>query len=108
MTRNPFHAPKAFEPMYLDAIGYAAINANTTVRTNLTACVFPLETVNPFADSDTENEAKCIQVLIRKAYWPFATPPKTGDEITALPNAKYRVQDVEDELDDFRITARSV
>jgi len=70
--------------------------------------VFPIETVDPFADSDTENEAKRIQVLIRKADWRFATAPKTGDEITALPNTKYRVQDVDDELDGYRIKARSV
>ena len=108
MKRNPFHAPKAFEPMYLDTIGYAATRDGGTLRTSLNACVFPIETVDPFADSDTENEAKRIQVLIRKADWHFTTAPQTGDEITALPNTKYRVQDVDDELDGYRIKARRV
>ena len=69
-----------------------------------TACVFPIETVDPFAEQSVENEAKRISVLLKKEG--IETAPKVGDTLTREDNSNWSIAEVEDEQTWWKLTCR--
>jgi hypothetical protein len=60
---------KAFEIMFSDEAEYTASVKGE--KGTIECCVFPVETVDPFADSDSDSKIKSVSVLVRKHDWYF-------------------------------------
>lgn len=86
-TFNPWQIDAPFAPMFNDTVSLAGSSG--------VACVFPIETVDPFAEQSVENEAKRISVLLKKEG--IATAPKVGDTLTREDNSNWSIAEVEDE-----------
>jgi len=101
--KSPWDISEAFEPMFDDQI---AVTRNG-VRYPVKACVFPIEQVDPFVDSDYQNDVKLISALIRKRGIPKGWKPQVGDEVQLANGEKYKASEIEDEQIWFKMTARS-
>lgn len=92
--------------MFLDVIEISSKRKSDYNKTSLNACVFPIETVEPFIDTDTQSEVKHICVVIHKSDWPFKNLMAIGDTITEFDSTTWKITDVSLEQDDIKITAR--
>ena len=95
-TFNPWKLDAPFAPMFDEVVSISGSQG--------TACVFPIETVDPFADASVENEAKRISVLLKKEG--IATAPKVGDTLTREDSANWSIAEVEDEQTWWKLTCR--
>ena len=90
---NPWKVSDAFAPMFNEQVTLTHKADNTTDVGK--GCVFPIETVDPFAESNTENDAKSISVLVCKEC--TSSTPKISDEIVLEDGSRWNVAQVEDE-----------
>ena len=67
-------------------------------------CVFPIETVDPFGESDIENDAKSISVLIYKEC--ATSTPKISDVVALEDGSRWNVAQVEDEQTWWKLICR--
>lgn len=102
---NPWYCnDAAFEVMFSDT---AEIKTKTE-RGTVKCCVFPIEDVDPFIDTDTETKIKRISILLKKKNWFCGTRPSIGDRIT-LPNGEqFKLSEINDEQNWYKMTARSI
>ena len=101
-TFDPWSVTAPFAPMFREAV---TLKHNATSNTESgKACVFPIETVDPFAEQSVENDAKMIYALLLKEGIEVA--PKVGDELTLSDETKWSVSEVELEQTWWKITAR--
>lgn len=69
----------AFDVMFDDEAEFRLEDGR---RSTVKCCVFPMETVDPFADSDNESAIKSVSVLVRHCDWHFVEKkPSVGDQI---------------------------
>ena len=96
---------RAFDVMFDDEAEFCLEDGR---RSTVKCCVFPTESVDPFADSDNESAIKSVSVLVRRGDWfLFDEKPPVGAQIT-LPNGDtYKVQEATLEQDWWRVTGRS-
>lgn len=95
-TFNPWKIDAPFAPMFDETVSLASSSG--------VACIFPIETVDPFADASVENEAKRISVLLKKEG--IATAPKVGDTLTREDSTNWSIAEVEDEQTWWKLTCR--
>lgn len=105
--KNPWNNDfGAFEIMFDDAAEYAAEGCGE--KGTIRCCVFPVENVDPFADVDSDSDVKRVSVLVQKPRWYFKQErPRVGDVVTMPCGEKYRVAEVDDEQNWWRILGRS-
>lgn len=105
--KSPWEDDDAFDAMFEDVATFHTVK--TTETKTLRCCIFPIETVDPFAESDSESDVKRISVLARKDEWDFnQKSPSVGDSIELRNGERYKVAEVRDEQNWWRTTARSV
>ena len=63
-TIDPWSVTAPFTPMFNETVTLDHKSTSTSEQGK--ACVFPIETVDPFVDQSVENEAKSISVLLLK------------------------------------------
>lgn len=105
MKNNPWNScGEAFSVMFSDEAEFITSKGE---RGSLYCCLFPKEDVDPFVESDADSIIKSVSVLVKKCDWHFRTKPAIGDQVKICNDGKYKVMDVEDEQNWYRLTARS-
>lgn len=101
-TFDPWNVAAPFTPMFRESVTlkHKATSDNESGK----ACVFPLETVDPFEEQSVENEAKMISVLLLKDG--IVNAPKVGDELVLSDETSWSVSNVELEQTWWKMTAR--
>ena len=100
-TFNPWKIDAPFAPMFDEQITLTHLDG---VDENGMACVFPIETVDPFADSDTENMAKALSVLLK--YGDEVSQPLVGEKITLSDGTNWNIGAVDNEQTWWKLTCR--
>lgn len=99
---NPWKVTDAFAPMFNEQV---TLTHNPNGATDVgKGCVFPIETVDPFAESDIENDAKSISVLLCKEC--ASSTPKISDEVVLEDGSRWNVAQVEDEQTWWKLICR--
>ena len=102
ITFDPWNVTAPFKPMFRETVMLK--HMSTSRIESGKACVFPLETVDPFMEQSVENDAKMVSVLLLKEGVEEA--PKVGDELTIADGSKWSASNVELEQTWWKITAR--
>ena len=100
-TFNPWKIDAPFAPMFDESV--TLVRLDQTTDTGF-ACVFPIETVDPFADASVENEAKRISVLLKKEG--VSTKPEIGETIKCADNTQWSIAEIIDEQTWWKLTCR--
>lgn len=104
---NPWIIEDAFKPMFCDVVEFACVREGRKNRSSVRACVFPVEDVDPFVDSDVENNLKKIHVIVKKLSMDaLGVVPKVGDVFKMANCESYGITSVELQHWDYVITAR--
>lgn len=101
-TFDPWDIAAPFKPMFRETVTLKHMSTSTTEIGK--ACVFPLETVDPFIEQSVENDAKLVSVLLLKDG--IATAPKVGDTLTLADQSNWSIANVELEQTWWKITAK--
>lgn len=91
--------------MYHDKVVVRGGVASAPVEITLPACVFEGGFDNPVDDEAIATERRTFTILVPKAEWRFAEPPKTGMTIE-INGVTYTIQEVAPVLGDWQMTAR--
>lgn len=95
----------AFAPMFTEQ---AQFSTKTGYTGTMECCVFPIETVDPFAETDISTDVKRANILVTKKDWGvLPEKPSIGDSITTIDGKNWNIEMVEDEQDWFRLEVRS-
>lgn len=97
----------AFGPMFCDEVAYT-LGSDSTQSGTIRCCAFPMEDVDPFAESDNVSDIRAVTLLVNKADWTFAdnAKPSVGDRFTH-DGERYRVYQVTPEQSWWRLIGRS-
>ena len=105
---NPWICDDAFGPMFCDTVEFTRKNG---LRSSVDCCVFPLEDTDPFFDnSDPESNIKTMNVLVQKKDWAGTfgkDKPEIGERIKTMFDEEYRIAEVTQEQNWFRLFCRS-
>ena len=87
----------------------AEFNTSTGQRGTIPCCVFPIEDVDPFADTDTASTVKRIKIVIRRADWlSFADAPEIGNMVKTGDGKTWKIESSDMEQNWWSVKARSV
>ena len=104
--KSPWEEDGAFDAMFEDVATFQTVK--TTETKTFRCCVFPIETVDPFIESDSESDVKKISVLLRKDEWDLnQKSPSIGDAMELRNGERYKVSEVRDEQNWWKLTGRS-
>ena len=72
-------------------------------------CVFPIEDIDPFAETDTASAVKRVKIVVRRADWlSFAEAPEIGNTVRTPDGKAWKVESSDMEQDWWSLQARSV
>lgn len=97
---NPWNINDAFTPMFCDDVRITSSGTSHQVK----ACVFPIEEVDPFADSDNKSELKRLNILIQHDDWNYGEI-KVGSPVQ-YGSGTYKIETVDTEQSWWQIVAR--
>lgn len=102
--KNPWICnDSAFTAMFSDVVEYSTQSERGTIK----CCIFPVEAIDPFLDSDSASDIKSITILIKKPNYYFRQKPSIGDKIKT-PETKFNVVKIDDEQSWYKIFGRTV
>ena len=106
MSESPWKTDNAFDAMFDDTADYTTAKDGSCARVR--CCAFPIEDIDPFAETDADSEIKKVTILVRKSEWNFnAKSPQIGDKVELTDDAEYRISEVNDEQNWWKLTGRS-
>lgn len=95
----------AFTPMFCDIVAYKSGDAETSFE----AAVFPLESIEPFADIDPTSSVESIKLIMKKrTVRQSGINPNIGDELRLEDGRKFKVCKIDASMNIYDITARSI
>lgn len=100
-NKNPWGDASPFAPMFSDAIKYQ----NNTVSTQIIACVFPIEDIDPIADFDAGNEVRKCVVNVECSKFK-GVKPCIGDKITLEDGTVFGIAKVDVANGIYSLTAK--
>lgn len=78
-------------------------------RGTVNCCIFPIEEVDPFAETDTASDVKRANILVRKKDWlSFKETPAVGNLVITPDGRKWKIEQEDLEQDWWSIKVRSV
>ena len=106
---NPWLIDDAFDVMFSETVQLNITRNGMTYSTPLDACVFPIEDVDPFVDSDTDNETKRISVILRieDVRNALNDKPQLQDTIKLIDDSVWGICEVKAEQSWYKVIARS-
>lgn len=96
-------------PFGIDNTRLSAIQPDI-VHPTLSASVFPIEDVDPFADGDNITDIKATTVLVKKADWTRlvgSAKPVVGEKFTTTDGDNYKVYSIVPEQSWWKLVGRS-
>ena len=107
-SSNPWGAEDAFDPMMGETVGLTGKRPNgATLSTSFAVCVFPVEDVEPLAESDIDSDVRRVSILVPpSAIRDRASRPLVGDVLTQQDGTRWTVSRVIDEAGFLRIEAK--
>jgi len=106
MMISPFaNIESAFAPMFTEA---AEFTTSSGIRGTVPCCVFPIEAVDPFVETDVANDVRRANILVRKCDWiTLKEEPKVGDSVTTPDTKRWKIETFDIEQDWYRLGVRS-
>lgn len=98
--------------MYLDTLSAVCKRNNVEVSSSISCCIFPIEDIDPFDDTNAKSDIKKINILVRYDDWNCdavlsAIEPEIGDKVITDVKS-YKICIVENENGQWRMEGRSI
>jgi hypothetical protein len=110
-TVDPWNRNDAYGTMFCDKVFIKGVRPDGDfVDGCYSACVYPPEREQPFADFDADSSVRRFTFLLQKkglGGWGDNRPPQIGDEVTLPDCSKWKVCQVESTVDWFEMGAKS-
>lgn len=107
MMKSPYIGiDDAFAPMFTEVVEYTT---STGVKGTVPCCFFPIEEVDPFVETDIDNETRRANILIRRKDWlAYSDEPKVGNSVSTPDGRKWKVETYDLEQDWYKLGVRSI
>lgn len=108
---DPWEILLPYDAMFTDSVVICGVRPEgRSFRSLFTACVFPPEKEDPFAETDADTKVERLTLLVRKKGehgWTRRTPPQTGDGVKTADGRNYRVSRVAETVNWYELEAKS-
>ncbi len=107
MMKSPWtQIDSAFDAMFSEAAEFVTTSDK---RATVACCIFPIEDVDPFADTDVTSDVKRINIVIRQKEWmSFKERPTVGNLVITPDGSKWKIETSDMEQDWWSLKARSI
>lgn len=108
MTKSPYiDIDKAFDPMFMECADFTTEQGG--LRGTVPCCLFPVESIDPFVETDIDTKVKRANVLVRKRDWlDLEDKPQIGDHVRWVDGSEWLVESCDIEQDWYRMEVRGV
>lgn len=108
---DPWNTAEPFSPMFSETVEVSGSRAKgQSFRGSFSACVYPVEDEEPFADTDADSDLRHFRLLVTKMGrrgWNKPYPPQIGDQVKLKNGSKWKVSKMEDRQFWFELEARN-
>lgn len=111
---NPWIITEPFAPMFCENVSIRGKRTGgRTFTISCKGCTFPIDDIDPYADTDAENNVKKMNVIIQKTHLPKVDfdklyTPQIGDSVIVdTSNYNWKISKVENKIDFYELECKS-